>query len=73
MFVPVRVPIDVTDLLVKISLHASADGRIKLGQIADLHVFVIPSEVEESLISFYAHSYKQKKRCFDSAQHDNQN
>jgi hypothetical protein len=42
------VPVDVVDLLVKISLHASADGRIELGEIANLHVSVIPSEVEES-------------------------
>src|SRR4029077_6473384 len=37
MFVPVRVPIDVTDLLVKISLHAAAYRRIELGEVADLH------------------------------------
>src|SRR5262249_2523047 len=29
--------VDVINLLVKISLHAPAHGRIKLGEIADLH------------------------------------
>ena len=48
MFVPVRVAIDVTDLLVKISLHATAYRRIELGEVADLHVFVIPSEAQRS-------------------------
>ena len=48
MFVPVRVPVDVTDLLVKISLHASTYRRIELGEVADLHVFVIPSEAQRS-------------------------
>src|SRR4029077_17066899 len=37
MFVSVRVPIDVTDLFVKISLHAPAHRRIELSQVADLH------------------------------------
>src|SRR6476469_4680863 len=37
MFVPVRVPLDVTDLLVKISLHAPAYWRIELSEVADLH------------------------------------
>jgi hypothetical protein len=49
MFVPVRVPLDVTDLFVKISLHAPAHRRIELGEVADFHFFVIPSEAEESL------------------------
>ena len=48
MFVPVRVPVDVTYLLVKISLHASTYRRIELGEVADLHVFVIPSEAQRS-------------------------
>src|SRR5262245_2672643 len=37
MFVPMRVPIDVTDLLVKISLHAAAHRRIELSKVANLH------------------------------------
>ena len=34
----VRVPVDVSNLLVKISLYAPAYRRIELGQVADLHV-----------------------------------
>jgi len=48
VLVPVRVPVDVTNLLVKITLHASAYRRIKLSQVADLHVFVIPNEAQRS-------------------------
>ena len=48
VLVPVRVPVDVTDLLVKITLHAPAYRRIELSQVTDLHVFVIPSEAQRS-------------------------
>jgi hypothetical protein len=62
------VPVDVIDLFMKISLHTAAYRRIELSEVADLHGgFVIPSEVEESLISFYAHSYKTEMLRLRSA------
>ena len=48
MFVARRVPVDVIDLFVKISLHAAAYRRIKLSEVADLHGIVIPSEAQRS-------------------------
>ena len=48
VFVARRVPVDVIDLFMKISLHAPAYRRIKLSEVADLHVFVIPSEAQRS-------------------------
>ena len=36
MFVAMRVAVDVTNLLVEISLHAPADWRIELGEVTDL-------------------------------------
>ena len=56
MLVLGRVVPDVRNFLVEITLHAAAERRIKLSQIGDLHyIFVIPSEVEESLKLFFAH------------------
>jgi hypothetical protein len=46
------VPVDVINLLVKISLYAPAYGRIELREVTDFHFFVIPSEAEESLTLF---------------------
>src|SRR6476646_8966508 len=37
MFVARRVPVDVIDLFMKIAFHATAYGRIELGEVADLH------------------------------------
>src|SRR5206468_4338593 len=37
VFVARRVPVDVIDLLMKISLHAPASRRIELSEVADLH------------------------------------
>ena len=37
MFVARRVPVDVIDLFMKISLHATAYGRVELGEVADFH------------------------------------
>ena len=57
MFVARCMFVNVIDLFMEISLHPAAYRRIKLGQVADLHdIFVIPSEVEESLMSFFARS-----------------
>jgi hypothetical protein len=50
MLVCRRAVLNVIDLFVEITFHSAAHRRIKLGEVADLHVdFVIPSEVEESL------------------------
>ena len=48
VFVARRMPVDVIDLFMKISLHAAAYRRIKLSEVADLHVLVIPSEARRS-------------------------
>src|SRR5206468_3796516 len=37
VFVARRMPVDVIDLLMKISLHAPASRRIELSEVADLH------------------------------------
>jgi hypothetical protein len=45
-----RVLDDVPDFLMHVPLHAAAQRRVELSKVADFHsVFVIPSEVEESL------------------------
>src|SRR5437763_10151397 len=44
---------DVRNLFMNVTFHAYTYRRVKLGEIADFHAyFVIPSEVEESLIIF---------------------
>src|SRR5207249_11199445 len=48
-----RTAADVRNFFMNVPFHASTYRRVKLGEVADFHAyFVIPSEVEESLIIF---------------------